>query len=219
MNRLAQLTTFALVLIVSSGCFNMRTNTRPPTLSEGTVPQLNVQQPVALRNSSPNVGETIIGRWGGWKVHADLHKYTESAIGALRTALESQSIEVSDEASKTMELSVYNAHSQQNMWNFTAKASLRVRTGDGYEQIYEGATSHGNGYGTTSAMEKSIGKCIGLMFEDDQVRAYLENWNRRMTKGRAGTRTRSTNVTRFPRQDRSPVAKEVALADSSRRQA
>jgi hypothetical protein len=174
MKRMALLGSFGLVFVISIGCMNMRTNTRPPSLPDDAVPSLNIQQPIALQNSAPQAGEVVIGTWAGWKVHADLYKYTESTIGAVRNALETQNIEVADGAAKILELAVYEASSKQNMWNFTVKTALRVRTGDGYEQTYEDATSHGNGYGTTSAMEKTLAKCIAKMFDDAEIRTYLE---------------------------------------------
>ena len=174
MTRIALLGSFAIVFVFSTGCMNMRTNISPPSLADDAVPTLNIQQPVSLRNSASQAGEVVIGGWTGWTVHADLYKYTESTIGAVRTALETQNIEVSDSASKILELSVYEASSQQNTWNFTVNAALRVRTGDGYERTYEDSTSHGNGYGTSSAMETTLAKCIAKMFSDGEVLDYLQ---------------------------------------------
>jgi hypothetical protein len=135
MKRLALFGSIALIITLSVGCMKMRTNTSPPSLTDDAVPRLNIREPVSLHNSAPQVGEIVIGGWTGWTVHANLYKYTESTIGAVKNALEMQNIQVADDATKILELSVYEAPSKQNTWNFSVTTALRVRTGDGYEHL------------------------------------------------------------------------------------
>ena len=155
MKRIAMFGICAAILVVLPGCMSMRTNTRAPGISEEAVPRLQIEQPVAFRNSAPSSGDIVIGKWVGWTVYADLHKYTESSIAAAKNVLERQNISVKDDADKVLELSVYSATSEQGMLTFKVTTALRVRTGDGLVREYKASQKHGSGYGTTSAMQRT----------------------------------------------------------------
>lgn len=165
----------AAVLLALSGCMSMHTNTRMPGISEEKLPRLQSEQPVAFRNGAPNVGDIVIGKWTGWTVYGDLHKYTESTIAAAKNVLERQNISVKDNANKSLELTVYSAESEQGWVTFRVRAALRVKTGDGLVKEFQDTIRHANGYGTTSAMERTLARCVVQMYNDPDVLKYLEN--------------------------------------------
>ncbi len=166
-----------IAVIFLSGCggMSMRTNTKVPVVTDYVAPTLNVSQTLAIKNISTNVGDIVIGHWTGWTVYADLYKYTDTSIGILKNILAEQNINVSSSAAKTLELSVYDAESIQGGWVFKASTSLRVKTGDGLVKEYLGEKRHGNGYGTTSAMERTLVICVQEMLKDQDIINYLEN--------------------------------------------
>lgn len=131
--------------------------------------------PVAFRNVSSQAGDILIGRWNGWKIYADLYKYTESSIGTAKNILERQNLKVNNTADKILELSVYDAKSEQGSWAFQVTTALRVKTGNGLQKEYVGVQKHGSGYGTTSAIEKTLAKCVAQMLNDKDIIRYLES--------------------------------------------
>lgn len=163
------------IFLLLSGCINYRTNTKAPILPDNSIPNLNVLLPVTFRNVSSKSGDILIGRWNGWKIYADLYKYTESSIGTAKNILERQNLIVKDNAEKILELSVYDAKSEQGTWTFQVSTALRVKTGNGLQKEYLGVQKHGNGYGTTSAIEKTLAKCVKQMLNDKDIIRYLES--------------------------------------------
>jgi len=175
MKQIAKLGMGVTILLVLSGCMSMRTDTKATALPDNAVPKLNVKQPVALRNVAAKAGDLVIGKWVGWTVYGDMYKFTESAIGTAKTSLEQQNIQVKNSADKVLELSVHDAKSEQGAWTFAATTALSVKTGDGLNKEYVGVQKHGNGYGTTAAIEQALAKCVTQMLNDKDVIRYLEN--------------------------------------------
>ncbi|OEU76834.1 MAG: hypothetical protein BA864_03565 [Desulfuromonadales bacterium C00003093] len=175
MKQIVKLGMCVVILLLLFGCMSMRTNTKAPMLPDNAVPNINVKQPVAFKNISSKSGDIIIGKWVGWKVYGDLYKFTESSIGTAKNILERQNIKVTNSAGKILELSVYDAKSEQGAFIFGVTTALRVRTGDGLKKEYVGVQKHGNGYGTTAAIERALAKCVKQMLNDKDIIRYLEN--------------------------------------------
>jgi len=175
MKRAVKLSVVFIIYIALSSCMTMHTNTKAPIISDNAVPKLYVKHPLAIRNASLNSGDIIIGKWiGGWKVLGDLYKYTESSVGAARNILERQNIKIEDDASRVLELSVFDVKSLQGN-KFTVTTVLRVRTGNGLKKEYEEVKHHGNGYGTTAVIEQALADCVAQMLNDKDIINYLEN--------------------------------------------
>jgi hypothetical protein len=157
----------------------MRTNPQATEIakeiSEDVLPELYTGDPVAIRNSSSSSGNIIIGRWVGWQVQGDLHKFTESAVGTVKNVFERQNIRIRDDADKALELSVYDAKSEQEGLRFRATTALRVRTGGGLEKEYVGSRHYTNGHRTTPAIEGALALCVEQMLNDQEIIDYLEN--------------------------------------------
>lgn len=180
MNHKASVGVCISIFLLLSGCVSMHTNTRAPEVSETAVPLLNINQPVAFRNGARKTGEIEIGSWTPFTVYADLSNYTESAIGTAKNVLGKQNIRIRDNANKVLEFSVYSAKSERDdIWTFgkgfIVTTRLRVKTGNGMSRDYVSSIRHGNGYGTTSAMQKTLADNVRQMFNDKQIIAYLSN--------------------------------------------
>jgi len=175
MKRLAKLGICACIFLLLSGCINYRTNTKAPILPDNAIPNLNVMLPVAFKNVSSQSADILIGSWGGWRVYADFYEYTESSISTAKNILERQNIKVNNSADKILELSIYDAKSERGMWAFQVTTTLRVKTANGLKKEYVGVQKHGSGYGTTSAIEKTLAKCVTQMLNDKDIIRYLES--------------------------------------------
>ena len=175
MNQLAKLGVCLSILLLFTGCMKYRTNTKPILLGGNAVDDLNVSNSVNLKNGSSNHGEVIIGKWTGWTVYGDYYKFTETAIGTAKSLLIGQNIAVEKDAIKSLELKITEAVSQQGAWIFGVTVEMEVKTGSGINKDYIGIQKHGNGYGTTSAIENAIAKCVRQMFEDNDIINYLRN--------------------------------------------
>lgn len=163
------------IFVVLSGCMGMKSTTKAPIIEDVTVPRLQITQPVALRNTAPNSGAKMISDTGSFFVYADLHQYTKSSISAAKKILEAQNVEVRDDAEKVMELSIYKATSTIARWAFNATTYLRVKTGNGLLKEYTATQRHRNGFGTTSAMEKTLARGLEQMFSDKDILKYLRD--------------------------------------------
>ena len=174
MKQVARLTLCLTMISFFLGCMEMKTNTQPFLVDSGAVSQLIINQSVALKNSAPQEGEIIIGKWCGWKVYGDLYKYTESTIGTIEQIFDEQNIQVNDSANKVLELEIYNAESIQGAWVFSASVSLRVKTGNGLMKEFTGLRKHPNGYQTTCYMERAMADCVTNMLNDQKIQDYLK---------------------------------------------
>ncbi|MBU1055902.1 MAG: hypothetical protein KKC46_19050 [Proteobacteria bacterium] len=163
------------ILLVLSGCWSIRTNTKAPVFPDNAVSKLNVKQPVGLINSSSRSGEIAIGKMTGVTVYGDLYKFTESSISALMKIFEKQNIEIDNSASKTLALSVYDAKSEMGEGYFIITTALRVRTGDDLEKEYVGMQKYSYHFGTSTAVEHSLAECLKQMLSDKDLIHYLEN--------------------------------------------
>jgi PBP1b-binding outer membrane lipoprotein LpoB len=175
MKQAVKLSLCVAVLFVLSGCHSIRTNTKASILPDNAVSKINVDGSVSLKNVAEKKGDIMIRKSGGWKVYADLYKYTDSAIGTAKNVLEKQNIKVADNADKVLELAVYDTKFVNNVFSETVSLRLRVRTGDGQEKEYTGAKDHGNLFSTTRAMEMALSQCVKQMLSDKDIVYYLEN--------------------------------------------
>jgi hypothetical protein len=176
MKKVVMLCVCAVVLSGLSGCVSLKTVIRAKPgvvdLADDAVQKLNISQPVAILNSSNKSGDIQIGEWD---VYGNLHELTETAIQISKNSLSRQGIKISDSAGKVLKMRVDNARSEMGaLFGFKAIIRLSVKTGNGLEKTYTGEESHNNGYGTTSALEKSLGQCVQQMLNDKDIINYLE---------------------------------------------
>ena len=164
----------AATMLLSTGCISYHTNTKGRPVRENAVQAVTASQPIALKNDAPAAGDQQIGRWIGWKVYGDLHKFTGSAIETLKMELDRQKVAVSDTGAKSLALAVCSARAQQGAFKFRVTVSLKVKTGGGLEKTYEGRQNYMNGYATTSAVEFSLAHCVEQMLSDPEILAYLK---------------------------------------------
>lgn len=175
MLKFARVVGCLFMLAVLNGCMSYHTNTKQSSLRSSEMMQFTSSQPIALQNVAPEVGETIIGKWVGWKVYGDYHKYTESCVNTLKAEFQRRGIPVAEGGGKSLDLKIISASSRQGAWLFEAKTTLWVKTGGGLERQYEGRQNYGNGYGTTAAIENAMGHCIEQMLNDKDIVDYLRN--------------------------------------------
>ena len=172
---MAILSIWVLVLFVSNGCISHQTNVQGIGVRGDVVGTLRMNQPVAIRNDAPETGRKRIESSFGNNYYGDFHQYTAACIKTLTMELERQNIQVSDSARKTLSLAVVDATQQMNAFNFKAFVTLTVKTGSGLEKQYVGEQTHGNGWGTTPAVEHALAHCIEQMLSDQDIISYLEN--------------------------------------------
>ena len=179
MKKTATLCLCISIITVLSGCMTMHTNTQAPMLTDDAIPKLSINKAVALRNSSTNSGDIIIGKWIGWTVYGDLYKFTESSISAAKDGLKRMGVTTRNDAEKVLKLEVNNALSEQENFTFSVfpfrvTTALTVSTGDGLKKEYTGVFNYPNGYQTTWAIEKSLARCVAQMLNDSEIIQYLE---------------------------------------------
>lgn len=165
-----------LSIVVLSGChiYTMRTNTKAPNMDGVYTGELDITKTVTLVNTLTDAGDEEIGVWTGWKVFGNYYKFTESAIGATKSILERGNVNVTNKGEKNLSMTVYDVKSSQGR-TFTVLTSLRVKTGDGLVKEYSVSKTHGNGYGTTTIIEKNIAECVRQMLNDKDIVNYLVN--------------------------------------------
>jgi hypothetical protein len=134
-----------------------------------------MNQPVAIRNFAPETGKTRIESSLGNNYYGDFHQYTIACINTLTQELGRQKIQVSENASKVLSLAVTGARQKMNAFDFTVNVTLTVKTGSGLEKQYVGEQNHGNGWGTTPAVEHALAHCVEQMLNDGDIIRYLEN--------------------------------------------
>jgi len=164
-----------LVLFVSNGCISHQTNVRGIDVREDAVRTVSMNQPVAIRNIAPETGKTRIETSLGNNYYGDFHQYTTACVNTLTQELERQKIQVSEHASKVLSLAVTDAKQRMGAVDFKVDVTLTVKTGNGLEKQFVGEQTHGNGWGTTPAVEHALAHCVEQMLSDSDIITYLEH--------------------------------------------
>lgn len=176
-NKVLKLSLIVFIVLVLTGC--MHTNTQIPDPAEYSVPELDIKQPVTIRNGVQESGEIRIGQIRAWRVYGDLYKFTESAIGVATNILEKNHIKVQNGADKVLELSVYDAKSELGEplsgSTFTETIALKVSAGDRLTKECTNMQKHNVLFTASRAIERALAKCVVQMLSDKEIIRYLKN--------------------------------------------
>ena len=162
---------YFILLFGLLGCIPNYTNTQPRYMSDNELVELDIKNPVAIKNTNTSKDKI---RWCtdfGNSYYGNLFDYTESAIGIVKNVFERQGVIIDDASDKTLELSVDTAKCSLG----SVTTTLHVKTGSGIEKKYEGRrTGLISGYQYTRALESTMVKSVQQMLNDKEIIEYLQ---------------------------------------------
>ena len=125
-----------------------------------------------ILNGYESPQEILIGVQGAHKWMGDMQKWTETARGLLKSELEKKDFIISENADRTLRLSVARANIYWGFASIRCILYLKVETGDGYVSEYEG--NNASGWTLYRACDGAVTKAVTALMKDSQIIAYLE---------------------------------------------
>ena len=105
------------------------------------------------------------------RVDGNFQKWTDVAIRVTSNELSKRGMTITDNSEKKLKLSITDAKLKNRVIFVTGLTFLRVETGDGYVNTYEGTA--GSGLAATRAINRSFIRAIGAMLRDPAIVKYL----------------------------------------------
>ncbi len=132
-------------------------------------PEFEICKQVTLLNVQTRQEMVPIGAYTH-KWYANLHRWTDSAVGVTRQELQNRGVTVMGRAPKVLKLAVTEA---ELFWEFRkvgCRLNLQVITGDGYVIDFPTTSKSTDLY---DACDSAMTKAVANMFDHDAVRDYL----------------------------------------------
>jgi hypothetical protein len=155
------------------GCA-VHTVPNPGEVGFSELPQTDNQPRIKIINDQNNSTEITIGSFGLGTIVGDLHTWTDSAVDSAKKSLAVQGVTISDNSSKLLKFAVTDA--KLDTWGVVpaglarCKIVLKVGTGDGYSQTYEGTNKSAN---AEWACNKAMYSAVSYFLEDKAIHNYL----------------------------------------------
>ena len=128
--------------------------------------QINAENvPLRACNQEYNNLGAYTHKWWG-----NLHLWTDTAVGVLKTELEKRGVTVTKRAPKTLKLSITRVCLFWAFHDVGCPLSLSVQTGDGYIRKFEVSNKSIDLY---DSCDGAITRAVAAMFDDDNIRNYL----------------------------------------------
>ena len=163
-----------LFVLVSVGCTHHYVPKQVPIEKE-RVGQFPVPEPVTLTNVQESTEPVLIGAQGIHKFCGDLHAWTETAIGNLRSELEKRGMPSGSGDGKQLSLAVRDVDIHWGFATIRCITDMTFVTGDGYRAHFEGNAA--SGVTLYKACRVSVTRALAL--NDPEILAYLKGENRR----------------------------------------
>jgi len=111
-----------------------------------------------------NLGAYTHKWWG------NLHLWTDTAVGVLKTELTKRGVTVTKGAPKILKLSITRVCLFWAFHDVGCPLNLRVQTGDGYIRNFEVSNKSIDLY---DSCDGAVTRAVAAMFDDDNIRSYL----------------------------------------------
>lgn len=165
-----------ILLILFSGCTRHYVPSQYP-LKPGMVPDFSGSQAVTIVNAQTSAGkggnEELLGSIGACTWMGDLQKWTDTAVGLLKTELEKRGFNVTEGQHRELRLAITRANVYQGAFQIRCILYLKVETGDGYTNEFVG--NNASGWTLYRACDGAITRAVGAMLNDDTILAYLKH--------------------------------------------
>ena len=163
-----------VALLVLSALFMGCTHYYAPTqypIKPQMIPEFSGSGAVTVVNGYAAPKVLLIGAQGAHTWKGDMQKWTDTAVGLLKSELEKRGFNVTQGAPKELKLVVTRANLY---WGFAAIRCilfLDVETSDGYANEYEG--NNASGWTLYRACDGAVTRAIAAMLKDEKILAYL----------------------------------------------
>ena len=169
--RIFKIIVIFVLLIAFMGCSKVYKPSQYP-LKTGMIPEFRGGQPVNILNVQTNTRKIMLCREGYTNVYGNLHDWTETAVGLLKTELEKRDIVVAEDAPKVLKLAVNKANIYPGFCSMRCILYLKVETGDGYIAEFEGNNLSPWDYKRASS--GAMTRAVGAMLNDNKILNYLK---------------------------------------------
>ena len=169
--RLWKMVILIMLLIVAFGCTQRYVPKQYP-IRPDMVPEFRGSQTVTIINAQASSEEVLIGSQGMYKWMADLQKWTDTAVGLLKTELEKRGIPVTAGAHKELRLAITRANLFWGAATIRCILYLNVETGDGYTREFQG--NNASGWTLYRACDGAVTRAVTAMLNDDKILGYLK---------------------------------------------
>lgn len=135
------------------------------------IPEFSGSGAVTVVNGYAAPKVLLIGAQGAHTWKGDMQKWTDTAVGLLKSELEKRGFDVTQGAPKELRLVVTRANLY---WGFAAIRCilfLEVKASDGYANEYEG--NNASGWTLYRACDGAVTRAIAAMLKDEKILAYL----------------------------------------------
>jgi hypothetical protein len=161
-----------ICILASFGCSHHYTPKQYPIKTD-MVQELNLNQAVSVVNNQHSENMVLMGAQGFHKWLGNMHLWTEVAAELLRSELINRGSTVTSDAPKELKLAITRVNLFWGAWAIRCILSLRVETGDGYIQEFEG--NNASPATLYRACDGAVTKAVAALLNDDQIRQYLQN--------------------------------------------
>ncbi len=132
-------------------------------------PEFEICKQVTVLNVQPSQEQVLIGAYTH-KWYANLHRWTDTAVGVTKQELRTREVAVTKRAPKVLKLAVTKAELFWEFWKVGCKLDLQVVTGDGYVINFDASSKSTDLY---DACDSAMTRAVADMFDHDAVRDYL----------------------------------------------
>jgi len=159
------------LLVFPFGCTHYYVPKQHP-VTAGMVPDFTGHDSVAVINAHNSGKLTLISTRGAHKWMGDMQLWTDTAVGVLENELQLRGIKITGEASKELRLTVTHANVYWGFATIRCILSLKVDTGEGYTNIFEGNNS--SPWTLYRACDGAVTRAVEAMLNDEKILQYLK---------------------------------------------
>lgn len=156
-------------VLLSAGC----THTYVPKESEYStdeIPNYTVGSLVEFKNGQSNTEEVLYAENMGHDFFANLHDWTETAIGIADRELAERGSKTARKSGHSLTLTVSKVKVTGGAWGFRGKVTLDVATGGGLVKSFEGEAPAANLYVASSG---ALAAAVTQVLSDPEIIKYL----------------------------------------------
>ena len=173
--RASKIVIVFILLIGFFGCTRHYVPKQYP-LKPGMAPEFSGSNAITVVNAQSSPGkagkEEFLGSVGAVTWRGDLQKWTDTAVGLLKTELEKRGFNVTENAPKKLKLTITRANIYQGFAAIRSILYLKVETGDGYSREFEG--NNASPWTLYRACDGAVTRAVGAMLNDDKILSYLK---------------------------------------------
>jgi hypothetical protein len=167
---IGRLATAFMFIALLTGCTHTYVARQVPVPS-GQVPRYAVPHPVKLTNAQDSSEPSMLGQQGFHKYVGDLQKWTDTALRVMKKELESRGMAANAGAAKEIKLTVDNANVHWGFATIRCIVRLKVETGDGYVNTFEGNAA--SGWTLFKACDAAVARSVAKALSDPKVMGYI----------------------------------------------